>query len=83
MQLPVRLFEGNSRLATGEVQSLHDAEPIVYPDQGLKGKSPLIAQDNSLGLSVDLKGNENGIGFRAKKNSGLLDLSRPGYYDPG
>ena len=79
----LRLFKGDSRLAPGEVLSLHEANPIVFPKPGRQGQLTAINRDNSLGLSVDLTGTYKGIGFRAKKNSGLLDLSRPGFYDPG
>ena len=79
----LRLFKGDSRLAPGEVLSLHEANPIVFPKSGRQGQLTAINRDNSLGLSVDLTGTYKGIGFRAKKNSGLLDLSKPAFYDPG
>ena len=78
----IRLFKGDSRLAQGKVQSLHESNPIVFPTPGQHGQSTLITKDNSVGLSVDLTGTDQGIGFRARKNSGLLDLSRPRNYSP-
>ena len=78
----IRLFKGDSRLNECEVQNMHESRPIVFTKPGQYGQSTPITRDNSVGLSVDLKGTSEGIGFRAKKNSGLLDLSRPRYYDP-
>ena len=78
----IRLFKGTSRLDHGEAQCLHESKPIVFPTPGRYGQSTSIAKDNSVGLSIDLEGTGKGIGFRAKKNSGLLDLSKPRYYDP-
>ena len=79
----IRLFKGDSRLDKGEVQSLHKSNPIVFPKPGQHGQSMPVTEDNSVGLSVDLIGTCDGIGFRAKKNGGLLDLSKPITHDPG
>ena len=79
----LRLFKGDSSLPLGAVQSLHEGKPIVFPKPGQQGQAMPINRDNSLGLSIDLTGTRNGIGFRAKRNSGLLDLSKPRHYDPG
>lgn len=78
----IRLFKGHSHLDSGEVQSLHESKPILFPKPGQHGQSMPINKNNSVGLSVDLMGSCKGIGFRAKNNSGLLDLSRPRYFDP-
>ena len=78
----IRLVKGDSRLSQGAVQRMHDSKPIVFPKPGQYGQSTPITKDNSVGLSVDLTDTGKGIGFRAKKNSGLLDLSRPKVYDP-
>ena len=78
----IRLFKGASQLDEDEVQHIHESKPIIFLKPGQYGQSTPITRDNSVGLSVDLKGTSEGIGFRAKKNSGLLDLSRPRYYDP-
>ena len=78
----LRLFKGDSSLPFGEVQSLHEDKPIVFPKPGQHGQLMPINKDNSVGLSIDLKDTSEGIGFRARKNSGLLDLSRPRYHDP-
>ena len=78
----LRLFKGDSTLPFGTVQSLHEDKPIVFPKPGQHGQLMPINEDNSVGLSIDLTDTSEGIGFRARKNSGLLDLSKPRYYDP-
>ena len=39
-------------------------------------------EDNAVHLGVDLVADRIGVGYRAKKNSNLLDLSRRNHYDP-
>ena len=79
----IRLFKGDSRCSPSEIQSLHQRQPIIFPKKGQTGQFTSISADNSVGLSVDLSGAEGGIGYRAKKNSKLLDLSKTNSYDPG
>ena len=79
----IRLVKGDSQLPQGAVQCMHESRPLVFPKPDQLGQLMPITKDNSIGLSVDLTGTSKGIGFRARKNSGLLDLSRPRYYDPG
>ena len=79
----LRLFKGNSQFQPGEIQCLHRSKPIIFPKTGQPGHMTSIAEGNSVGLSVDLTGTTNGIGYRARKNSKLLDLSKANSYDPG
>ena len=39
--------------------------------------------DNTVALGANLNSERGGVGYRAKKNSSLLDLSRESHYDPG
>ena len=81
----LRLFRGDPALAPGEVLALHGESPILLPAQdgtAAEAQPPAIGKHNSLSLSVDLTGGDTPIGFRAKKNSGLLDLSLTGRYNP-
>ncbi|MEO0566355.1 MAG: 2'-deoxycytidine 5'-triphosphate deaminase [Pseudomonadota bacterium] len=66
--------QGEAFLSDKELLALHAEVPVV------SGK-PVIA--SGLGFSVDLKAAEgNLVGYRAKPHTGVIDLSRLGYYDP-
>ncbi len=79
----LRLFKGESRCDSGELKRAHETRPIVLEKDGHLGNLTQPNEDNTLGLSIDLTGTHRGIGYRAKKNSALLDLSRIDYYNPG
>ncbi len=75
----LRLVTGDATVTDGELASLHAAQPLLYYNGSPVGQLPL---SRGLLFSLDLSGDENGvIGYRAKKNSRLLDLSQLGY-DP-
>ena len=78
----VRLFKGDSVCDPGELKRVHQSKAIVFPGAGQPGHLTEPSQDNSVGLSIDLNGTFNGIGYRARKNRTLLDLSRVDYYRP-
>ena len=78
----LRLFKGDPTCSPGELQEAHQSKPILFAAVGQQGQLTGPNFDNTIGLSVDLKGTSEGIGFRAKKNSSLLDLSRVNHYDP-
>ena len=78
----IRLFKGDSKCDPGELQSLHQSKPIIFPKVGQLGQFTQLNQDNSVGLSINMTGTPNGIGYRAKKNSKLLDLSLINHYHP-
>ena len=79
----VRLFKGNADCEPNELKQLNQTRPIIFPNHDQP--SPLVepTEQNTLGLSIDLIGRHREIGYRAKPNSRLLDLSRKDYYDPG
>ncbi len=78
----LRLFKGDSGCWPGELQDVHESKPIVFAEAGQLGQLAEPSADNTLGLTVDLIGTSDGIGYRAKKNSALLDLSRTNHYHP-
>ena len=78
----IRLFKGDSKCKPGKLQSVHERKPIIFPKAGQPGQWSQINNDNSVGLSVNLSNTSDGIGYRARKNSTLLDLSRIDYYHP-
>jgi dCTP deaminase len=74
----VRLSGGDSRLADAELVQLHERTPLLY-----LGDRPLPREEISLAdglfLSLDVSGSADSVvGYRAKKNSLPLDLTRAG-----
>src|SRR5262245_64355020 len=65
---------------------MHKQAPLVY--HKVPTKTPLgsrdLRTDRGLFLRIDLKGDDRNtspiIGYRAKKNSHVIDLSKIGYY---
>ncbi len=79
----MRLIKGKPGLRPGALLEAHREDPIVI-SQGLASSPAAEPQvDNTVALSANLVGGPGGVGFRAKKNSSLLDLSRQSHYDPG
>ena len=79
----LRLFKGDPACAPGELLEVHRTKQILFAEAGQADQLSEPSPDNTIGLSVDLKGTANGIGYRAKKNSALLDLSKINHYHPG
>jgi dCTP deaminase len=72
----LRLFTGDARLRDEEVRAVHDEFPLLYLDShALRGHELMVS--DGLFMSVDLSGPPDRIvGYRAKKNSLPIDLSR-------
>ena len=84
----LRLARGEVRLSDGDIRQLQDEFPLLYLDSHALRESELALADG-LFLSVDLSGpSDRIIGYRAKKNSLPIDLSRirayrwTDYWDP-
>ena len=84
----VRLIRGNGRLSEEELVALHAECPLLYLDS-----RPLPPEEISLAdglfVSLDVSGSaESIVGYRAKKNSLPIDLTRVGalrwqdYWEP-
>jgi dCTP deaminase len=84
----VRLIDGDGRLSDAELLALHGECPLLYLDS-----RPLEASELSIGdglfLSLDASGGgDSVVGYRAKKNSLPIDLTRIGalrwrdYWEP-
>jgi dCTP deaminase len=77
----LRLLNGDAKCTDNAIRQLHDGSPLLYRDNRPVAPSEL-AVGGGLFLGLDLKGDEEGIvGYRAKKNSHLLDLSKVDGYD--
>jgi dCTP deaminase len=77
----VRLISGDGRLSDEELLALHREIPLLYADSlPLPGAS--LSLGDGLFLSLDVSGpSERIVGYRAKKNSLPIDLTRPGTLD--
>ena len=74
----VRLVHGDRQISNAKIQLRHEKSPLVYlPGFGKK----TVDLSGGVFLTVDLSGDAEGrVGYRAKKNSALLDLSKRGEY---
>jgi dCTP deaminase len=84
----LRLARGDVRLDDHEIRRLQDSSPLLFLDSQPLGQEELAVSDG-LFLSLDLSGPEDRVvGYRAKKNSLPVDLSRirayrwNDYWDP-
>ncbi|MFN2543824.1 MAG: 2'-deoxycytidine 5'-triphosphate deaminase [Actinomycetota bacterium] len=74
----LRLVTGGSRLDDAEIRETHAKTPLLFLDDLALAPERVTVSDG-LFLSLDLAGDRDGVvGYRAKKNSRLLDLSAPG-----
>ena len=79
----LRLIKGDPTCKNGELLQAHGEEPVLFSQDGQPNHLLAPADDNTVALSANLAGDRSGVGYRAKKNSSLLDLGRESYYDPG
>jgi dCTP deaminase len=78
----LRLSVGRSELTDDEILAHHRCEPLLYVD-GHAMPPEDVTLSNGLFLSLDLHGDPNGqVGYRARENAPLLDLTRTEPLDP-
>jgi dCTP deaminase len=84
----VRLMIGDARLNDRELVALHDSAPLLYRDAQPVDPSEISVADGIF-LSLDVSGSaESIVGYRAKKNSLPIDLTKVGalrwrdYWEP-
>lgn len=78
----LRLIKGDPSCKNGELLQAHQEEPMLLSEDGQISQLLGPERDNTVALSANLAGSRKGVGYRAKKNSSLLDLGRESYYDP-
>jgi dCTP deaminase len=82
----IRFVRGEATVSDTSLQAMHKQTPLLY--HNVSTNKPLGSRDlrteRGLFLRIDLKGDERVtspiIGYRAKKNSHVIDLSKVGYY---
>jgi dCTP deaminase len=84
----VRLLDGDGRLGDAQLIELHERVPLLFRDGEPLAQSSLSLGDG-LFLSLDASGGrESTVGYRAKKNSLPIDLTKVGalrwqdYWEP-
>lgn len=75
----LRLFQGDYAPSDALLRQLEMEESLVYLPDETRGEATIR---NGLRLSVDLEGDSEIIGYRAKKHAPLIDLAKIQYYDP-
>ena len=77
----VRFVHGGGKLGDDELHRHHIKEPLLYGPEGRPHSAGEMMVSEGLFLTVDLSGNAaKPVGYRAKKNSALLDLSKIDHY---
>ena len=77
----LRLINGEYRSTDQAILDFHGHTPIIFVD-GEPAKRDELTVANGVFLSIDVTGDENNVvGYKAKKNSYLLDLSAVGKYN--
>jgi dCTP deaminase len=85
----IRFVRGDATVTDTMLRTLHRRTPLLYhndPSRKAVG-NPDFRAEHGLFLRIDLKGDDQGnsrvIGYRAKKNSHVIDLSKVGHYAAG
>jgi len=82
----LRVVRGPATVPDAGIRALHKTAPLLYHNVPEENPVSLreLRTDRGLFLRVDLHGADRGketvVGYRAKKNSHVVDLSKIGYY---
>ena len=78
----LRLRRGNPPPSDTELERLHEQETLVYTED--ESPADALISNKSLWLSVDLTGEVGSeiIGYKARRNTPLIDLTKINHYDP-
>ena len=85
----IRFVRGEATVTDTMLRALHRRTPLLYHND--PSRKPVGSRDfrseHGLFLRIDLKGDDQAdskiIGYRAKKNSHVIDLSKVGHYAAG
>lgn len=82
----IRFIRGSAAVADSALLALHRNAPLLYHNDASQSavESHDFRADHGLFLRIDLKGEDRAnspiIGYRAKKNSHVIDLGKVGHY---
>lgn len=85
----IRFVHGDATVTDGPLRALHGRTPLLYHNDPSRRavSSRDFRAEHGLFLRIDLKGDDQTdsriIGYRAKKNSHVIDLSKVGHYAAG
>lgn len=79
----LRLFFGDAALQDAALRQLYQAMPLLFTEDDRPIPLEAAHLDSGLFLRVAAAGrHETLVGYKAKKNSDIIDLSQVGHYDP-
>ncbi len=80
----LRLFAGDCLLDDDALRQLYQAEPLLYDADDQPVPLEAIHLDGGIFMGVDTRGGgaDAIVGYKAKKNSDIIDLARERHYDP-
>lgn len=80
----IRLIAGECAMSDAEIVKLYDREGLLVSQSGRRIPRDEVTIHDGLFMRVDLVGKETKgiVGFKCKKNSQVIDLSKIDYYDP-
>ena len=81
----IRFITGNATVSDSAIKKLHTSDCLLFHNTSTDDPVPArdVRIDKGLFLRIDLQGSEsdrNIVGYRAKKNSHIIDLSKVGHH---
>jgi len=76
----LRLIRGNSSISDNRLLAMHDETPLIY-GSGLFKASTSISDGIYVGIEVHTENSDRIIGYMAKKNSRVIDLTSSEKYE--
>jgi dCTP deaminase len=79
----LRLFSGACALTDAALHRLYGQTPLLYDDHDRPVAVETVHFEDGLFMGIDTTGGDEMIlGYKAKKNSDIIDLAKTGFYDP-
>lgn len=79
----LRLFAGYNTIDDAHLRHLYNLEPLLYDGHNTPIPLHTVQLDSGLFMGIDtIGGADRIVGYKAKKNSDIIDLSQTAAYDP-
>ena len=79
----LRLFAGNGEIDDADLSRLYELQPLLYDDDARPLPLTDVHIDGGLFMGVETAGHDGAIiGYKARKNSDIIDLAREDFYFP-